>query len=67
MKIKISLVIQGLDINLRIFREASLRGAYLLRQLLKADTKLSKYKSIWSEEASLFAFKNASIDCLSPF
>ena len=41
MEIKISLVIQGLDINLRFFLEARLGGAYLLRQLLEANTKLS--------------------------
>ena len=39
--------------------EARKSGAYLLRQVLKADTKLSKYKSIWSEEVSSLVFKNA--------
>ena len=60
METKNPLVIHGLDINLRFFLEARLSGAYLLRQVLKADTKLSKYKSIWSEEVSSFALKNAS-------
>ena len=60
METKISLVIHGLDISLRFFLEARLSGAYLLRQVLKVDTKLSNYKSILSEEVSLFALKNAS-------
>ena len=40
METKIPLVIYGLDINLRFFLEARLGGAYLLRQVLKANTKL---------------------------
>ena len=55
METKIPSVIHGLDINLRFFLEARLNGAYLLRQVLKVDTKLSKYKKIWSEEVSSFA------------
>ena len=43
METKIPLIILGLDINLCFFLEARLSGAYLLRQVLKADTKLSKY------------------------
>ena len=58
---KIFLVIHSLDINLGFFREARLSGAYLLSQLLKANINSSNYKSVWSEEASLFVFKNASI------
>ena len=60
MEIKIPLVIHGLDINLHFFLEAHLSGAYLLRQLLKADTNLSKYKSIWSEEGISFQIKCTS-------
>ena len=43
MEIKTFLVIHDLDINSRFFRKARLSGAYVLRQLVKADTNLSKY------------------------
>ena len=61
MEIKIPFFIHGLDINLCFFREARLIGAYLLRQLLKADTNYSKHKPIWSKESSSFVLKNAVI------
>ena len=67
MEIKIPLVIQGLDSNLRFFLEARLSGAYLLRQLLKADTKLSNYKSIWSEEEVHLHLKMLRWPIVSPF
>ena len=60
METKIPLVNHGLDFKLRFFLEARLSGSYLLRQVLKPDTKLSKYKSIWAEEVSSLVFKNAS-------
>ena len=68
MEMKIPLVIHGLDINLGFFREVRLSGAYFLRKQLKADTNLSKYISVRSEEASSSVFKNASIaSCMSIF
>ena len=39
METKIPLVVHGLDINLRFFLQARLSEAYLLRQVLKVDTK----------------------------